>query len=139
MHATQEMKVGWRVRVTNEGSTFNGKTGTVREQQWNDGLAVVVDGTHQSIWFGKHEVEVIAPKLQPSYADDLRLTPQAKIVLSHLKKRGRISPAEADRVYGISRLASCIHEIRHRAGYSVKTEQRRDDVGHKYAKYILAA
>lgn len=133
-----EPAVGDRVRITSHGSSFDGKTGVVASYQWNDGLAVVIDGTYQSIWFGKSEVEVITTK-QPSAADDLRLTPQAKTVLSHLKKRGRISPAEANTVYGISRLASCIHEIRNRAGYTVRTEQRRDDYGHKYAKYILAA
>lgn len=75
----------------------------------------------------------------PTIASDLKLTPQAKDVLAHLKRRAHISPAEAERVYGITRLASCIHEIRKRAGYNVKTELKRDDVGHKYANYVLLA
>lgn len=91
-----------------------------------------------NFFYGEDEL-VLASAKQPTAFDDLRLTPQAKIVLSHLKKRQRISPAEALTVYGISRLASCIHEIRNRAGYTVKTEQRRDEHGHKYAKYHLAA
>jgi hypothetical protein len=41
-------------------------------------------------------------------------------------------------VYSISRLASCIHEIRHRAGYEVGTEVAEDSMGHKYAVYKLA-
>jgi hypothetical protein len=71
-------------------------------------------------------------------AADLRLTPQARTVLRHIKTRGHISPAEALIVYGISRLASCIHEIRRRANYVVDCEIRRDAQGHKYANYSLA-
>jgi hypothetical protein len=48
------------------------------------------------------EAQALTP---PSVAHDLRLTPQAKLVLSYLKKHGNISPMEAERVYGISRLA----------------------------------
>lgn len=69
-----------------------------------------------------------------SVADDLRLTPQAKTVLRHLKRRGSISPAEALIVHGISRLASCVHEIR-KIGYDVCTDIRHDDHGHKYGTY----
>jgi hypothetical protein len=42
-------------------------------------------------------------------------------------------------VYSISRLASCIHEIRHRAGYDVSMEVAQDTMGHKYAVYKLAS
>jgi hypothetical protein len=72
-----------------------------------------------------------------SIADDLKLTPQARTVLSYLRKHGRISPAKADRVFGITRLASCIHEIRRRAGYKVSTTINRDEQGHKYSEYKL--
>jgi hypothetical protein len=77
------------------------------------------------------EAQALTP---PSVAHDLRLTPQAKLVLSYLKKHGNISPMEAERGYGISRLASCIHEIRN-VGYFVHSAMRRDDYGHKYARY----
>lgn len=73
----------------------------------------------------------------PSIADDLRITPQARSVLSYIKKHGRISPAKADRVFGITRLASCIHEIRQKAGYTVTTTIKRDEQGHKYSEYKL--
>jgi hypothetical protein len=72
-----------------------------------------------------------------SVANDLRLTPQAKTVLLHLRKQGgHISPAEALIVYGISRLAACVYEIR-QAGYNVDSELRRDAQGHKYTNYRL--
>lgn len=72
-----------------------------------------------------------------SVANDLRLTPQAKTVLAHLRRpNGHISPAEALIVYGISRLAACIYEIR-QAGYTVMSEMRRDAQGHKYTNYKL--
>jgi hypothetical protein len=41
-------------------------------------------------------------------------------------------------VYGISRLAPCIHEIRNLAGYRVDCEMRSDAMGHRYAVYSLA-
>ncbi len=74
--------------------------------------------------------------MNPTVADDLRLTPQAKTVLAHLKRHGDITPVKADAVYGITRLASCIHEIR-KVGYTVKTVIREDDVGHRYGEYTL--
>lgn len=72
----------------------------------------------------------------PSIAVDLRLTPQARTILAHLKRHGDVTPMKALTVYGISRLASCIHEIR-KAGYSVKTEVAFDDMGGKYGQYIF--
>lgn len=69
-------------------------------------------------------------------ARDLQLTPQAKSVLRHLQHRRTISPGEALLAHGITRLASCIHEIRN-AGHTVDTEIRRDEQGHKYANYTL--
>lgn len=72
----------------------------------------------------------------PSIADDLRLTPQAKTVLRHLRRHGHITPLRAAGVYGITRLASCIHEIR-KAGYAVETKVHHDDEGGKYGQYTL--
>lgn len=73
----------------------------------------------------------------PTVADDLRITPQARKVLKHLKDGKSITPMEALVVHNISRLASCIEEIRNKAGYTVNTELRRDDAGHRYARYVL--
>jgi hypothetical protein len=73
----------------------------------------------------------------PSIANDLKLKPQAKTVLVHLRNHDHISPMKALGVYGISRLAACIFEIR-KAGYRVSAEFKRDDQGHKYTKYSLA-
>lgn len=73
----------------------------------------------------------------PSVASDLRLSPQARTVLLHMKRRGHISNMQALTVYGISRLAACVYEIR-QAGYDVNSEHKRDDAGHKYTNYSLA-
>jgi hypothetical protein len=70
-------------------------------------------------------------------ANDLRITPQARTVLAHLKRNGSISNMEAQVIYSISRLAACIYEIRRRAGYTVESKSRRDDYGHKYTRYSL--
>ncbi len=71
-------------------------------------------------------------------ASTLRLTPQAKTILSHLRKRDSITPMEALVTYSISRLASCIGEIR-KAGFSVETTISRDERGHRFGRYYLAA
>ena len=72
----------------------------------------------------------------PSLANDLRITPQARRVLAYLEKGKPISPMKALVELGISRLASCIHEIR-AAGHVVDRELCRDEGGHKYARYTL--
>lgn len=71
-----------------------------------------------------------------SVARDLSLTPQAKTILRHLKHHDHISNMKALMVYGISRLAACVYEIR-KAGYNVTAETKRDEGGHKYTKYRL--
>lgn len=73
---------------------------------------------------------------QQSIAALINLTPQAKTVLRHLKKRPSISPMEALNVYAIPRLAACIYEIR-QAGYKVHSTFKRDEQGHKYTRYTL--
>lgn len=138
----KDFKIGWTVRAirstyTSEG-LLQGEAGVVTEI---GGYYVGVKHRRNSIMWAMspEDLEVIKPRL-PSVSADLRLTPQAKTVLAHLKnpkRHNRISPSEAERVYGISRLASCIHEIRKRAGYDVKTTVKRDDFGHKYARYSL--
>jgi hypothetical protein len=75
--------------------------------------------------------------VRPSIADDLRITPQARRVLAYLQKGKRITPMKAMVELSISRLASCIHEIRKRAGYTVDMEIDQDEVGHKFARYTL--
>jgi hypothetical protein len=67
----------------------------------------------------------------------LSITPQAKTVLAHLLRHGDITPLKADAVYGISRLAACIFEIRN-AGFNIYTDMHRDDCGRKYAQYVYA-
>lgn len=96
-------------------------------------------GTRTHCWMFEPGKLALVSDTVPTIASDLKLTPQARTILEHLKRRQHISPAEADRVYGITRLASCIHEIRRKAGYPVKTTVKRDDVGHKYANYALLA
>jgi hypothetical protein len=59
---------------------------------------------------------------------------QTKTVLKHLEQRGSISPMEALVSYGISRLAADIHRLRE-AGHGIYTEYKRDEAGHKYARY----
>lgn len=71
-----------------------------------------------------------------SFMKQLGLTPQAKVVLAHLGRNSSITPLEANSNYQISRLASCIGELR-AAGYQVRTDIRKDQTGHKYGRYSL--
>jgi hypothetical protein len=73
----------------------------------------------------------------PTVAADLRLKPQSKTILRHLKTHGHISPAKAQVVYGITRLAACIFDIR-KVGYEITTTIRCDDQGHRYSYYEMA-
>jgi hypothetical protein len=69
-------------------------------------------------------------------ADELQLKPQARKILAHLKSGKTISPEEARTVYAVYRLAASIHEIR-QIGYKVKTTNKEDAAGHRYARYEL--
>jgi hypothetical protein len=71
-----------------------------------------------------------------SVVADLSLKPQTKTILRHLKTYGHITPMQALAVYGNSRLAAAIYDIR-KIGYVVNKEMRRDAVGHNYARYTL--
>lgn len=72
-----------------------------------------------------------------SVANDLRITPQARRVLAYMLKGKRITPMKALVEMNISRLASCIHEIRTKAMYTVDMAVGRDEAGHKFARYSL--
>ena len=141
----QAIKVGDRVRILNTvdpGWWFKpGQIATVEkvtdDRTWPYKLRFE-EGNKDLTPYGYVNATHIELVKAPTVADDLRITPQARTVLRHLKKHKSISPAEAMIVHGITRLASCIHEIRHRAGYGVQTELRKDDHGHKYASYALA-
>lgn len=79
------------------------------------------------------------PAVTPTIASDLKITPQARSILNYLKKHPKgITNMEALISLGISRLSSCVHEIRSRAGYLVDTDIRHDDHGHRYSRYTLA-
>lgn len=150
-------KVGSRSGVvTHETPRWGSYSICVQFADWNGGHSGDFGDGRRSCWyffdrdFGISGLDLItelrrvppstvsAPASPPSVMADLRLTPQAKTILGHLKRHPDISPGKALLVYGISRLPSCIHEIRKRAGYDVAREMRKDDQGHKYASYKLA-
>jgi hypothetical protein len=91
----------------------------------------------QNNWKVWDEDIELAPAAQPTVASDLKVTPQARAVLRYLKANGEITPMKALIVLGIPRLASCIHELRKKAGYMIRTEVRDDERGHRYGRYVL--
>jgi hypothetical protein len=66
----------------------------------------------------------------------LGLKPQARKVLNHLEKYGYITPAISFNTYANPRLAASIYELR-KKGIKVRTIQKCDAMGHKYASYSL--
>lgn len=68
----------------------------------------------------------------------INLSPQQKTILGHLSSGRSISNMEALIVYNISRLSDVVLKLR-RKGYSVVTDVRTDNAGHKYSRYALAA
>lgn len=66
---------------------------------------------------------------------------QCSKVLFHMKKYGSITHIEADREYGIMRLASRINDLR-RLGYAIESKmvegRNRDGKKTHYASYSLA-
>lgn len=72
------------------------------------------------------------------FVKQISLSPQQKTILGHLSKGKSISNMEALVVYNISRLSDVVLKLR-RKGYSVVTDVRTDNAGHKYSRYTLAA
>jgi hypothetical protein len=105
-----------------------------------DQLLLSDDNLYSTTWYadaGNHEIYPVK-KVKPTLADTINLAPGVRRILSHLEKRGSISPVEAHVSYGDMRLAARIHELRE-VGYDIKTTMKRDEGGHNYARYSLAA
>ena len=65
---------------------------------------------------------------------------QCQLVLMHMKKYGSITHLEAEREYGIARLASRINDLR-RQGYAIQSEmitgKNRREERTSFARYRL--
>jgi hypothetical protein len=68
--------------------------------------------------------------------DDLK--PLGAKVLSHLRRRGSISPLEAFSTYGTMRLAAQIYDLRE-AGFGIASVEKTAEDGQKYTRYYFAA
>lgn len=145
----QQFKTGDKVvalkNIDHAVPSLKGRNGTiilqaggcnlVRFDAWNGG-----HGEDGNEWYaGEGELGLVgeAPAAVPTVASDLKVTPGARKVLAYLQKHGDISPLKAMTVLGVGRLASCIHELRTKAGYTITTEIREDDGGHRYGTYYL--
>ena len=65
-----------------------------------------------------------------------KLSPQAELVLKHLKNVGPITPVEAAAVHRIRHLPRRIADLKE-AGHTIVTDIRYDATGQRYAKYRL--
>lgn len=120
------------------------QNGVVREESynpyvefkgWGKGHSGNSDNYKSRDFWAVDEEDLVLVR-NPSIASDLSLKPQSKTVLRHLNTIGHITPMQALTVYGISRLAATIYDIR-KIGYRVDKEMREDASGHRYARYSL--
>lgn len=68
------------------------------------------------------------------------MTPQAQIIYDHMDHNGSITQLEAYELYGITRVASRIHELREQGigiVKSMRTGRNRFGVNCRYAEYRL--
>jgi hypothetical protein len=63
---------------------------------------------------------------------------QVQNLIAHLKNVGPISPVEAKEIYGITRLASRINDLKNK-GLVIERDIRTDALGKRYARYWLSA
>lgn len=66
----------------------------------------------------------------------IRMGTQAHKILEHLKSEGSITGAEAYLIYKARSCTKRISELR-KAGYSIKSEWRKDVTGQRYVRYWL--
>ena len=62
---------------------------------------------------------------------------QTEIVAEHLEKYGTITSIEAIQKYMITRLSAVIHTLRHKRGWNIDSEERRNQNGKNWALYTL--
>lgn len=146
---TRKFKVGDKVKCVNREEAPFGLEGVIANiirdgycvqfPGWTEGHdGEEADGNICDRWYlGEGELEPVAATTPPTVASDLKVTPQARKVLQYLRDYGDITPMKALIVLGIPRLASCVHELRRKAGYKIKTEVRNDAAGHRYGVYVL--
>jgi len=66
-----------------------------------------------------------------------RLSPQARVVLNHLKNVGSITNVEANAVHRIRSLSRRITELQSIDAYRIEKEFKKDFTGQRYVRYSL--
>lgn len=66
------------------------------------------------------------------------LKPLGGKILSHLRRRGSISPLEAMSTYGTMRLAAQIYDLRE-AGFNIRSVEKTAEDGQTYTRYYFVA
>lgn len=63
---------------------------------------------------------------------------QNELIMKHLRKGKTLTRLEAFFLYRIQNITARITELKGQ-GHEIETEVRRDEAGHRYARYSLAA
>ena len=67
---------------------------------------------------------------------EYKMKTQKQNVLNHIRKIGPISQLECTRLYGSTRLAAIIHNLR-KEGYTILTDTVTADSGARYGRYFM--
>jgi hypothetical protein len=62
-----------------------------------------------------------------------------ELIRKHLESGKTLTPLEALGVYGMYRLAACVHTLKHRDGLNIVADVKTDPRGTQYAEYRLAS
>lgn len=111
-------------------------TNTYTRVSFAKGVAPCLPYGRDNGWNFLHGEALLVTISTPTIATDLKLKPQTKSVLIHLRNNDHISPMQAQVIYGITRLAAAIYDLR-KAGYIINKTMKTDAAGHHYASYAL--
>ncbi len=126
--------------VKQVGEYGPGREGEIFEIASYDGMfygikSKIISGGVLTGWYPRRFKLVKAKAPEPVVLKKLQPLPAR--ILKHLQTKKTISPIEALAAYGTTRLAAAIFQLR-KAGYTINTEYKNDNVGHPYARYWLA-
>jgi hypothetical protein len=121
-HAAEQQ--GWVVIDVYDTDEPGGKVAGLDEATVNKLIAMLVSSR-----------DIAYPK-RPVPAKDKTMSPQAKIVLSHLKKHGAISAVEAAAVYKVRSLSRRVNDIES-FGYVIDRTFKVDATKQRYVSYSL--
>lgn len=139
---TSKFTVGQKVRITAAYgcAESTGKTVEILSTTFDAAWPIKTtdyDDPNDYMLFTEEELEAAAPTL----SDELRLPPQGRTVLNHMRKQGSISAADAMLSYGMTSavLTRRICDIENIGFNVVRESKKHPTTNRRYTRYSLAA